>query len=85
MGLAAAPLWQAVVCILLFAGLIYLRHTGHPAFGQIVERYRQEAAQEIQLPSWERGAQASPSPSPAPSASPPPSPVGAAGVEVQRL
>lgn len=91
-SLSTAPLLQALACVLLFLGLVYLRETGHPAYGEIAARYRQEAAQEIRLediplPRWEGGPAPSPAPSPSPAGTPGPSPapVGVPGVQVQRL
>ncbi len=96
-SLSTLPLLQAAICVAAALALVYLRQAGHPAYEKIVERYRQEAAQEIQLPEfelpkinlprWEGGAPASPRPSPSPEASPVPSPgpVGLPGIEVQRL
>lgn len=68
-SLSTVPLLQALVCVLALIGLLYLRHTGHPAYGEIRERYRQEAAQEIELPRWE-GGRPSPTPAPAPTKRP---------------
>lgn len=82
-GMSTVPLLQALACILLLAGLLYMRHTGHPAYGEIVERYRQEAAQELDLPRWEGRTVASPSPSPTPA--PTEKPAALSGPEVQRL
>lgn len=84
-GLSTVPLLQALVCVLLLAGLLTLRQSGHPAFEKIQERYRQEAAQEWRLPDWKGGEGISPSPSPAPTPGPSPAPAGLPGVEVQRL
>lgn len=86
-GLSTAPLLQALVCVLLLAGLLYLRHSGRPEYERIRERYRQEAEQEWRMPSWEGGLFRSPEPSasPEPSPSPTPAPAGLPGVEVQRL
>lgn len=96
-SLSTLPLLQAAICIAAALALVYLRQTGHPAYDEVVARYRQEAAQEIQLPEigmpkinlpqWEGGTPASPRPSPSPEASPAPSPgpVGLPGIEVQRL
>ncbi len=89
-GLSTVPLLQALLCVLILAGLLYLRHSGSPAYEQIKERYRQEASQEWKmpsLPSWEGTPFRSPSPSPRPSPvpSPTPAPAGLPGLEVQRL
>jgi len=86
-GLGTVPLLQALLCVLMLAGLLYLRHSGNPAYGQIKERYRQEASQQWQMPSWEGAPfrSTSPSPRPSPSTTPTPAPAGLPGVEVQSL
>ncbi|NBK78017.1 hypothetical protein D5272_05315 [bacterium D16-76] len=90
-GLGAVPLLQALVCALAIIGLLYLRYTGHPAYGALAERYRAEAAQEWEVPDLpilsqqEAGGQATPSPSPAPTPAPHDAPTGLPGPQVQRL
>lgn len=72
-SLSTVPLLQALVCVLAFIGLLYLRHTGHPAYGEIREQYRREAAQEMELPRWEGGTpirSATPAPTESPAALP---------------
>lgn len=82
-GLGAIPLLQALVCVLALAGILYLRHTGHPAYGQLVERYRQEAAQEWRLPGREEAA--TPTPAPTPGPSPSEAPAALPDRQVQKL
>lgn len=90
-GLGTVPLLQALVCALALIGLLYLRYTGHPAYGAFVERYRTEAAQEWEMPGLpilsqqEAGGQAAPSPSPGPTPAPHDAPTGLPGPQVQRL
>lgn len=87
-GLSTVPLLQALLCVLILAGLLYLRHSGSPAYGQIQERYRQEASQQWQMPDLSHLApfrSPSPSPRPSPGPSPTPAPAGLPGLEVQRL
>lgn len=89
-SLTTLPLLQALACVLLVLGLVYLRQTGNPAYEEIVARYRQESRQqlhlpEINLPRWEGGGTPAPSPTPEPSPQPSPAPVGLPGIEVQRI
>ncbi len=80
-SLSTVPLLQALLCVLLLAGLLYLRESGRPAYEEIKEIYRREAAQEWRLP--ERPAGVSPSPSPGPTLSP--TPAALPGPQAQRL
>lgn len=77
--LSTVPLLQALLCVLMLAGLLYLKQSGSPHFEKIRERYREEAAMEWKFPE----------PTVAPSATPVPAPstapAGLPGVEVQGL
>lgn len=84
-GLGTVPLLQALVCALALAGLLYLKQTGHPAYGAIAERYRAEAAQELHLPDWQAPSPQKGTPTPAPSPAPTEAPTGLPDIEVQRL
>ena len=65
-----APIFQAVLCLAILAGLLCLKAMDSPFYEAFSEWYHQEASQEIQLPSWETPApSASPAPSPSPAAS----------------
>lgn len=72
------PLIQAAVCVLILLCLLYLKCTGHPAYGKIEAFYQREAQARLTLPALpeareeEGGAlpsgagEATPRPSPSP-------------------
>lgn len=70
------PLLQAALCALLIVGMVYLKVAGKEQYEQIAQWYRQEMAQEIELPQIKGSGPAAtpfPSPEPAPAETPPPS------------
>ena len=46
------PLVQAALCLLALAGLFVLRQVEEPAYERFAQWYRQQASQEIALPTW---------------------------------
>lgn len=51
-GFGAVPLVQAVLCALVILALVLLKFTSPDNYGKVKDWYEQEAAQEIELPSW---------------------------------
>lgn len=51
-GLGTAALFQGLVCALVLLGLLLARTAGSGWYQAAVQWYRQELAQELQLPSW---------------------------------
>lgn len=67
------PLFQAALCLLALAALLFLKYSDAPLYQTVADWYHQEAEGEIQLPTWGEEAP-QPSPSPVPSVTPSPSP-----------
>lgn len=51
-GLGTAALFQGLVCALVLLGLLLARAADNGWYQAAVQWYRQELAQELQLPSW---------------------------------
>lgn len=51
-GLGTAALFQGLVCALVLLGLLLARTAGSGWYQAAVQWYRQELAQELQLPDW---------------------------------
>lgn len=46
------PLLQTAVCVLILLVLLFLKFTDEERYGEAVQWYKKEAAQEIQLPEF---------------------------------
>lgn len=65
------PLLQAVLCALLIGALVFFKFYHPEKYQEISQWYRQEMAQEIELPRLERREASSAVPEPTPEPSPP--------------
>ena len=72
-GWNGVPLLQAVICALALAALLVIKFTDAGRYEAIAGWYKEEMAQEIELPYLERP---TPLPEPTPQPSPTPLPVG---------
>ena len=70
-GWGGVPLLQAVVCALAVLVLVFFRVTDDTKFQEISEWYRDEMAQELEMPTFSR-ASPEPSQTPAPTSTPVP-------------
>ena len=52
-GLGKAALFKGLVCALVLLGLLLARTAGSGWYQAAVQWYRQELAQELQLPGWD--------------------------------